>query len=271
MRTAFVDAALAARLEAVQAWRAQHYAAAYAEQTGLQAGEQLIIAGTPIIYGGAGVVVNRAIGLGMQGPVSVAELDAIELFYTQHQADTVIDLCPLADATLLPLLQGRGYHLRSWMSVLFMPLPAPPFASTRGLRVTRATPDQADLWLTTAARGFDEVDDFTDDTRRVLIPNFYAANAHCYFVWRQDIPIATGGMYPHAGVAELGSASTLVTYRRQGAQSALIQQRLHDAHVMGCDLAVVLTSPGSTSQRNMQRLGFHLAYTRAICVRPYRA
>jgi hypothetical protein len=104
---------------------------------------------------------------------------------------------------------------------------------------------------------------------RVLIPNFYAANAHCYFAWLGDTPIGTGGMYPHNGVVELGGASTVVAYRQQGAPTALIQQRLSDAHNMGCDLAVVITAPGSTSQRNMQRRGFQLAYTRAICARPF--
>ena len=107
-----------------------------------------------------------------------------------------------------------------------------------------------------------------DSTLRVITPNFTAPNAHCYFAWMGDTPIGTGGMYPHQGVVELGGASTLVAYRQQGAQSALIQRRLADAHALGCDLAAVLTSPGSASQRNMQRRGFELAYTRAICVRP---
>jgi hypothetical protein len=76
-------------------------------------------------------------------------------------------------------------------------------------------------------------------------------------------------MYLHKGVAELGGASTLLAHRHQGAQSALIQHRLAEAHALGCDLAVVLTTPGSVSQRNMQRRGFQLAYTRMICERPF--
>jgi hypothetical protein len=35
----------------------------------------------------------------------------------------------------------------------------------------------------------------------------------------------------------------------------------------GCDLAVVTTQPGSTSQRNVQRSGFDLLYTRAVLVK----
>ena len=271
MLTSFVDAALAARLEAAQAWRAVHYAQVQAQHLGANDSAQITVAGAPVIFGGVGGPVNRAISVGMHGPVTAADLDTIEAFYDQRHADTVIDLCPLADPSLLRALAGRGYHLRTWMSMLFMPLPAPPATTSSGLRVTRATPEQADLWLATSARGFDESDEVAEATRRILLSNFYAANAHCYFAWQGDTPIATGGMYPHAGVVELGGASTLVAYRQQGAQGALIQQRLQDAHALGCDLAVVLTSPGSASQRNMQRRGFQLAYTRAICARPYSA
>jgi hypothetical protein len=269
MQTTFVTQSLAARLEDTQAWRALYYAQASQAHTHATDGAQLTVAGAPVIYGGVGIPVNRAIGLGMHGPVTEDDLDTIETFYNERRADIVIDLCPLAHPSLLTLLQTRGYYVRTWMSMLFLPLPSAPVALNPALRVTRATPDQADLWLATSARGFDESDEVASGTLRVLTPNFYAANAGCYFAWLGDTPIATGGMYPHNGVVELGGASTIVAHRQQGAQTALIQQRLSDAHALGCDLAVVLTSPGSTSQRNMQRRGFQLAYTRAICVRPF--
>ncbi|MCC6457872.1 MAG: hypothetical protein IT328_23150 [Caldilineaceae bacterium] len=268
----FVNMSLATRLEDAQAWRAVYYAQASQAQT---AGEFifLTIAGAPVIYGGPDIPVNRAIGLGMHGPVTAGDLDAVESFYNERRADSVIDLCPFAHPSLLALLQTRPYHLRNWMSMLYVPLPSASIASNPAIRVTRATPDQAGLWLATSARGFDESDQVAGATMRVLTPNFYAANAHCYFAWitnlTGEIPIATGGMYPHNGVIELGGASTLLAYRQQGAQTALIQQRLHDAYAQGCDLAAVLTTPGSASQRNMQRRGFQLAYTRAIAVRPY--
>src|SRR5262245_4902789 len=93
----FVDQALAARLEETQAWRAVYYAQAQQARLDPPEGAQISVAGTPVIFGGAGLPVNRAIGLGMHGPVSVEDLDAIEAFYVERQADTVIDLCPLAD------------------------------------------------------------------------------------------------------------------------------------------------------------------------------
>lgn len=273
MSTLLVDYALAARLEDAQAWRAVYYAEASQVSRAASDGARLTVAGAPIIYGGAGIPVNRAIGVGMHGPVTDEDLDTIEAFYEQRHADTVIDLCPLADPSLISLLTTRGYSIHAWMSMLFMPLPTVPTVHNPTISVTRATQNQADLWLATSAHGFDETDAETDTvadaTLRVLTPNFYAINAHCYFAWQGDTAVGTGGMYLHEGVVELGGASTLVAHRRQGVQTALIQQRLSDAHALGCDLAIVLTTPGSTSEHNMQRRGFQLAYTRAICVRPY--
>jgi hypothetical protein len=50
-------------------------------------------------------------------------------------------------------------------------------------------------------------------------------------------------------------------------QTALLAKRLADAARAGCDVAVVTTQPGSKSQQNVQRRGFHLLYTRAILVK----
>ncbi len=266
----FVDQALAARLEAAQAWRGVHFAEAYAAITRATNSGMILVGEAPVVNGGAGAPVNRAMGLGMQGPVSATDLDAVEEFYTQSGQPTTIDLCPLAHPSLHALLQDRGYRMHDWKSMLALPLPAPPVrhAPNPAITVTRATPDQQALWATTSCHGFSGRP--TDDPHlyNILAANFAAAHAQVYFAWLDGISIATGGMYPHAGVAELGGASTLPDYRRLGAQTALIHQRLTDAYALGCDHAAVLTTPGSDSQRNLQARGFQLAYTRAILVRP---
>ena len=75
-------------------------------------------------------------------------------------------------------------------------------------------------------------------------------------------PIAAGGMTIHEGVACLAGASTVPEGRRQGAQRALLDARLRDAADHGCDLAMMGALPGSASQRNAERQGFRIAYTR---------
>jgi GNAT superfamily N-acetyltransferase len=63
-------------------------------------------------------------------------------------------------------------------------------------------------------------------------------------------------------VVVLAGASTIPSARRQGAQRALLAARLGYARETGCDLAMMCAEPGSASQRNGERQGFRIAYTR---------
>jgi hypothetical protein len=42
----------------------------------------------------------------------------------------------------------------------------------------------------------------------------------------------------------------------------LLAARLAEARQRGCEIAMMVTEPGSTSQRNAERRGFRVAYTR---------
>jgi hypothetical protein len=63
-------------------------------------------------------------------------------------------------------------------------------------------------------------------------------------------------------VALLAGACTVPEARKQGAQLALLEGRLRAAAEQGCDLAMMCAAPGSASQRNAERHGFRIAYTR---------
>jgi RNA polymerase sigma factor (sigma-70 family) len=77
-----------------------------------------------------------------------------------------------------------------------------------------------------------------------------------------------GFVIPIAGVAQLTGAATIPAHRRRGVQTALLSARLADAAAAaGCDVAVIITQPGSKSQQNAQRQGFDLLYTRAVLVK----
>jgi len=64
-------------------------------------------------------------------------------------------------------------------------------------------------------------------------------------------------------IAQLAGAATTPAHRRHGVQTALLAARLLDARAAGCDIAVIVTQPGSKSQQNAQRRGFHLLYSQA--------
>jgi ribosomal protein S18 acetylase RimI-like enzyme len=62
----------------------------------------------------------------------------------------------------------------------------------------------------------------------------------------------------------LANASTLPEYRRRGVQSALIAARVADARDAGCDAVSSQAEFGSPSQRNLERAGLQVAYTKAV-------
>lgn len=265
----FVDPALAARFELTHAWRGIHYARA--QQT-LHPGRAIRI--EPVadgfaIYAGPDSPLNRVIGLGCTGPVTAADLDQLETLYGEAGAGVHLDLCPLADPALIALLRGRSYQMEGFQSILALALTEvlPLAASPVDLRIAQATPQEAELWIQTTAQGFAGTESPSPAVFDILAPNFHAANAFCYFAWSGDEPAAGGAMYHHDGIVELGGTSTRPAFRRRGAQAALIQTRLAVAQAMGCDFALVLTEPGSNSQRNLMRRGFHLAYNKAILVK----
>jgi GNAT superfamily N-acetyltransferase len=260
----FIDATLATRLEDAQAWRSVHYALAQGARQPEAQSTVFALAGGQLIFAAPGSPVNRAIGLGMAAPITVAEFDMLEEFYRVRGESARIDLCPLADLSLLRLLRQRQYQISIFQNVLVCPLPQPmpPSAAASQIEVTVAHPAEGELWINTVAMGFCETPTPPAADIQIATPNFYARNATCFFA-RVEGEVAGGGaIYIHNGVAELGGTSTLVEFRRRGVQTALLYHRLATAHAAGCDLALVITSPGSASQKNVERVGFSLAYTK---------
>jgi ribosomal protein S18 acetylase RimI-like enzyme len=95
---------------------------------------------------------------------------------------------------------------------------------------------------------------------------------HLYLALEGETPVATGALFlseSDAGViGQLTFAGTLPEYRRRGAQSALIARRVEDARAAGARWIVSETDEErpdrpNPSTRNLVRLGFPVAYTRA--------
>ena len=80
--------------------------------------------------------------------------------------------------------------------------------------------------------------------------------------------IGVGLLHVCGRTAYLAAASTLAEARGRGAQLALISRRAELAAELGCDLVVGHAAFGSSSQRNLERAGLQMAYTKALWARP---
>jgi len=104
----------------------------------------------------------------------------------------------------------------------------------------------------------------------IAYTNTFTEGVTCFLASIDGQPAGGGAVSFRDGTASLFSTSVLPGFRRRGVQTALLQARLAAAAAAGCDLATVMTSPGSSSQRNVQRSGFAVAYTRLVVAREER-
>jgi GNAT superfamily N-acetyltransferase len=94
-------------------------------------------------------------------------------------------------------------------------------------------------------------------------------NALAFMATLGGKPVAcgTGIVIPEHGVFALCGAGTLAPYRGRGLQTALLRARIGAATRAGCEYAVVVTQGGTTSQRNAERLGFLVAYSKVTVIK----
>ena len=257
---------LARRLEMAHAWRGMEYARTQATLHPDWPVAVRAIAGGLAIHVCPGSPVNKVTGLGMHGLIHTADWRQVEEFYQQNHASPRVDLCPLADPSLLELLRQHAYRLQGFMNVLACALPHEviPLHCSPEVEVTRAGRAEGELWIRTTAQGFENAETPPPRSLDILAPNFYAVNAVPYLARVGGQPAGGGSILLHEGVAEFGGDSTHPAFRRRGVQAALLQARLAAAHELGCDLAMLLTEPGSASQRNAERAGFRVMYTNAL-------
>jgi GNAT superfamily N-acetyltransferase len=232
------------------------------------------IAGGAACYAEEGSPLNKVVGLGFGGVPDGDALEEIERDFATRGVPTQVELSNLADPAIGAALTARGYQLVSFENVLGRTLDGDLQAVTpQGVEV-RPSHDRA-AWLAVVVEGFAHPDeegvpaheDFPREVIEKAISDIEHAGAKPYLAFHDGAVAGGASMRMSEGVAQLTGAATAPAHRRRGVQTALLNTRLSDAVRAGCDIAVVTTAPGSKSQHNVQRRGFHLLYTRAVLVK----
>jgi hypothetical protein len=210
----------ARRLEAAEAANARGCVGTHADAAVLE------IAGGVAVFTGAESPLTHAAGIGLNGPVTRAEMDELEDFFRSRGARPAIDLCPFADPGLLPQLAARGYRLTEFNNVLVRRMAGVEMALTP--RIRRARADEIDLWSHTVGCGFFEIADLTTEEMDVGRAICAMPGAMTYLaVTDSGTPSGGGALAIHGGLASLFADSTLAPFRRQGLHRELIAARLN--------------------------------------------
>jgi GNAT superfamily N-acetyltransferase len=261
------DLSLSRRLERAEGFACVQFVAARRNQFPASGAEWMECAGAYVAFDGIDSPITQTFSLGLLEDATPSTLDTLEKFFLDRGADVFHEVSPFAGVALFELLCSRGYRPIELTNVLYQPLPrSAELAAARlnnAVTVRTITPEEAPLWTSISARGWShehpELHQFLLD---VGVISANREGSTCFIAEVNGTPGAAGALCIHQGVALLAGAATVPELRRLGLQSALLQYRLQYAHDHGCDVAMIGTAPGSGSQRNAEREGFRIAYTR---------
>jgi len=266
----FVDKALARRFEACEEMPQVLYARVFQKTRPAIGAAEEEICGGHMIFAGLGSPIGRVTGAGFERPLTADDLVRLEQFYRSHQAPSQVDLCPLHDSTVFEMFKEHGYGIAELNNVLYRRLdPKEKFPpAPAGCELRRGRREEAEVSSAIVERAFfpeGAPEAFTG----LLTPLYQMEGALTFVASIEGTMVACGAglLIPEHRVFAVCGAGTLAEFRGRGLQTALLRARLAAAAEAGCEYAVVVTQGGSASQRNCERLGFRVAYSKVTVIK----
>jgi GNAT superfamily N-acetyltransferase len=211
-------------------------------------------------------MLNRVVGLGVDGPVDEAQLD--DALTAMGETSFYVAVSPSADASLDGMLEARGLE-PGWGWMLFERGPSSAPLVETSLRIVEVDAGARDTWAGVVATAYGLPDD--------ALPWFAAIPElsawHAFLALDGDEPAAAAAVWIEQDAAYFGMAGTVPEHRGKGGQGALFAARIERALAAGCTTLVTETgelrdgSPGS-SYRNIRRYGFEERFVVCQRLRP---
>jgi GNAT superfamily N-acetyltransferase len=259
----FADLALSQRLEHAEGHACAQFAEARRRLFPSSGSAWMECSGAHVVFDGVDSPLTQTFGLGLFEELTAASLDTIERFFLDRGAQVDHEVSPLVGVLALSLLCARQYRPIEISNVMYRPIENPATDEHANIQVHVTGPEKAQLWTDTCAKGWThEHPELLEFFKEFSAISSAREQSLCFLAEVNGQPGAAGSLWIHNGVALLAGAATIPEMRRQGLQAALLRERMRHAFNHGCDLAMMVAAAGSDSQRNAERKGFQIAYTR---------
>ena len=218
------------------------------------------------------LVFNMVLGLGVEAPATEADLDeALAVYAERRSVRCMVSLPPCAQPPeLAQWLEARGFYRHNhWIRLArdASPLETPP----TNLDIGVFGRERADEFGAVASEAFG----FPVALAPMLSGVVECPGWHHFGAFEGSQLVAAAALFIHGDTGWLGSASTRLSHRGRGAQSALIAARIDFARGAGCRWLAVETAADTEekpnpSTHNLRRLGFRDLYERPNWVKVLR-
>lgn len=232
--------------------------------------ETFELAGGRVVLCGRGMYVNRAMAVGLEGPLTSAGLDQIERRSAAVGVPAAVEVTPASDPSVSSQLVDRGYRPDGTTTALRRSLDEIDGVPDGSIVIRPANAELLTTWQATSALGWGHQDPRARRTSDVFAQVAAVIDGDG-LILASDAgdgrPIGCASLTVRDGVATLGGMSTVPTERRRGVQAELIRYRLQSARSQGCELVTTTAATGGASERNLIRHGFEPWFTITTLVR----
>jgi GNAT superfamily N-acetyltransferase len=272
----FADIDIARRIERAEASLSSDFADAtrQSKPEGVFTRE---LGGGVAVFTGVDSPITKVIGVGFGELPGDEELDSLERAFFQRGSPVRAEVATLANPAFCARLTRRGYILCGFENVLGRAITEEDGAGLERSVIDVVEAASTAEWNDVVITAFENPDTGVisapaesfprEELERILDDTASSRGFKRYLARVRGDAAGGASLRLFDGIAQLCGAATLPRFRRQGVQTALLETRLRDAQLAGCEIAVITTQPGTKSQQNAQRRGFQLLYARAILVK----
>lgn len=207
---------------------------------------------------------NAVVGLRAGQEALVAELDD---WYRENQTRPRFVIAPGdLSVALGRALAGRGFFQSDFDTVLYAA--APPSIGAADASIEPVTTAAAmEEFLDALLAGWGIPREHHDGAKANMRGWLDVPDWRLFLARVDGRPAAAAKLFLHEGLGYFADAATVPEFRGRGLQSSLLRHRAAVAASSGAELVYSQAEFGSTSHRNMERLGLRVLCTRSIWTR----
>jgi hypothetical protein len=201
----------------------------------------------------------------VSGPVHLPDITGALEAYQRHDLAPTIAVSPgAASADLAELLSAHGFRHTDFLPIFVRLAQDLSPSAPAGLEVKRVSAAELETFAEVYLRGW-QIEEWLAPHLRSYIAHWPKQRGYeLYMAIEQRTPIAVAVLFVDREVCYLADAATLPEHRNRGAQAALIAARIARAKELDALLVLGQAEFGSSSQRNLERAGLPVCYTRAL-------
>ena len=205
----------------------------------------------------------------LAGTVDASTVDEVASFYRDRMMPCRFDMNPYtANPVVLEALDAAGFRPVGFQSNLVGPVKYVDDRAPTDWTVTEVSAGQLEFFAAFFNRSYYHGQCVPPGLMKFREATVRARHGrpgwHLYLCCVDGVPASGAMLYVHDGVATLTGAATAPAFRGRGCQRVLLRARINQSADLGCKLAVSRCGVGSASQRNLERAGLQLSYTKVI-------